>query len=227
MCAQRPGRQEPRIRRRVGGHPRCAAVRLDPGLGGKGTRVGRPLLRRPRFARVLDLDLLVEPGDVARAAGVLESRGYAPHLPLAPGMLDRLVRTDSELLFRRWDGRRLCDLHWALMPRGYSFSPDATGVFAQRQLVRIGAAEVQTLGSAATLLFLLLHGMKHDWASLGWVCDVAELLRREPGLDWDAVLAWSRVPDAGASSTSGCYWRISCWTRLCLRSRCAAAMRIR
>jgi hypothetical protein len=138
-----------------------------------------------------DIDLLVEPAAVAAASELLESRGYAPQFKLSPAWQARLVRFGTEHLFRHADGRRLVDLHWCLMPRGYSFTPDHAGVFARRQTVRIGAAEVPTLGDEPTLLFLLLHGMKHDWESLGWLTDVAEFLRRKPALDWDAVLAWS------------------------------------
>ena len=33
------------------------------------------------------------------------------------------------------------------------------------------------------LPILCLHGTKHFWVSLGWLVDVAELLRRQPGID--------------------------------------------
>ena len=138
-----------------------------------------------------DLDLLIEPADVRATGALLETRGYAARLPLSAAWQAHLVRTDTEQLYVHTDGRRLVDLHWCLMPRGYSFTPRGDGVFARRQNVRVGGAQVPTLGVEPTLLFLLLHGMKHDWASLGWLCDVSELLRRHPDLDWDAVLAWS------------------------------------
>ena len=38
------------------------------------------------------------------------------------------------------------------------------------------------------LLILCMHGAKHMWSRLEWVCDVAELIRSEPGLDWDQVM---------------------------------------
>jgi hypothetical protein len=141
-----------------------------------------------------DLDLLIEPGHVRVASELLAARGYAPRWPLSAAWAARLLRTGSEQLFSPAEGRRLVDLHWCLMPRGYSFTPDGTGVFARRHCVRVGTAQVPTLGIEPTLLFLLLHGMKHDWESLGWLCDVAELVRRRRNLDWDAVLAWSAPP---------------------------------
>ena len=139
----------------------------------------------------LDLDILVEPANVARSREVLETRGYALQFPLTPAWQERYVRVGSEQLFRHADGSRLVDLHWCLLPRGYTFTPNGEGVFARRTTVRIGTTEVPTLAVEPTLLFLLLHGMKHDWECLGWLCDVAELLRRQHELDWEAVLDWS------------------------------------
>jgi hypothetical protein len=148
--------------------------------------------------RFSDLDLLVAPDDVTAAASYLERRGYVPRFTLSPPWLARLVRSNYELLFHHPhphpNGGRLVDLHWSLARRGYTFTPGGDGIFARRQTVRIGPDEVPTLAVEPTLLFLLLHGIKHDWKSLGWLCDVAELLRRHAGLDWDGVVSWSSQP---------------------------------
>lgn len=38
------------------------------------------------------------------------------------------------------------------------------------------------------MILLCVHGSKHAWEQLKWVCDVAELVRRRPTLDWSRVL---------------------------------------
>jgi hypothetical protein len=138
-----------------------------------------------------DLDVLVQPSAALAIGELLSARGYVPHLSLTVAQQRRLLATDSELIWRHPDRRRLVDVHWGLMPRGFSFTPDGQGPFATRSSVRVGATQVPTLGSEATLLFLLLHGMKHDFAALGWLCDIAELVRRAHALDWEALAAWS------------------------------------
>ncbi len=46
------------------------------------------------------------------------------------------------------------------------------------------------LPSAENIFFLLaIHGSRHRWESLKWICDIAALLHAFPELDWDAVLA--------------------------------------
>ena len=38
------------------------------------------------------------------------------------------------------------------------------------------------------LILLCVHGSKHAWEQLKWTCDVAELVRRRPTLDWSRIL---------------------------------------
>lgn len=38
------------------------------------------------------------------------------------------------------------------------------------------------------LLFLCVHAAKHLWSDLKWICDVAELIRAFPDLDWHLAL---------------------------------------
>jgi len=143
--------------------------------------------------RFSDLDLLVAPEDVAAAASHLEGRGYVPRYGLSPAWRARLVHTDSELTFEHADRGTLVDLHWSLLPRGYSFTPGPDDVFSRQRTMRIGAGEVRTLALEPTLLFLLLHGIKHGWQRLGWLCDVAQIIGRHAELDWAIVAAWSSV----------------------------------
>ena len=50
-----------------------------------------------------------------------------------------------------------------------------------------------TVLSPETLLLVLsIHGSKHCWAQLKWICDVAELIRSQPSMEWDEVLANAR-----------------------------------
>jgi hypothetical protein len=39
------------------------------------------------------------------------------------------------------------------------------------------------------LLYLCLHGSRHLWFRLQWICDVAQLLHTHPDLDWGLLMA--------------------------------------
>ena len=141
-----------------------------------------------------DVDVVVEPWTRRRACDLLESRGYVPS-PSVPKQWQEAWRVSThEQLFKREGSPLLVDLHWELTARGYSYSMRLAEVRHRLERVHTGACEVWTLGPEDTLLFLCLHGTKHDWAILSWLVDLAELVRGQPGLDWDEVLLWSRVP---------------------------------
>jgi putative nucleotidyltransferase-like protein len=48
---------------------------------------------------------------------------------------------------------------------------------------------VQGLAPEDLLIVLCVHGSKHVWEELKWVCDVAELLRSHQHLDWDRIFS--------------------------------------
>jgi hypothetical protein len=45
------------------------------------------------------------------------------------------------------------------------------------------------------LLILCIHGAKHSWERLGWLCDIAELIDGDHHLDWDRIMAQARDTD--------------------------------
>lgn len=135
-----------------------------------------------------DLDILAHPEDVPRAGDVLMARGYRPEvLPdSAAGVVYR--RVESRLLFHRDDPGATIELHWQLTPSFISFPKDPRGVWDELAPVAMGNQQISALSPEAMLLFLAVHGAKHHWSSLGWICDIACLVENVAPLDWDRVL---------------------------------------
>lgn len=140
----------------------------------------------------LDLDILVHKPDVPRATELLRSRGYRERPLLTDAQEAALLRHDCERGFVRDDGT-LLELHWDLVPAWFSLSFDHRSLWDRRETVCIGGTMVPTLGADDLLLFLCIHGAKHLWARLKWVCDVAAVLHRAPPPDLTAVLAQARA----------------------------------
>lgn len=143
--------------------------------------------------RFCDLDIIVRRADVARAKDVLAARGYRlqPHSPLAREA-DHIRYLYHHLFLRADDGAAV-ELHWAVSRSYFGFP------FAQMQCwerlvpLRLAGARVAALAPEDLLLLLCVHGAKHRWEKLEWVCGVAELTRAYPQLDWPQVLAQARA----------------------------------
>ncbi len=96
---------------------------------------------------------------------------------------------ECEETFVRQDTKLTVDLHWGLS-RGYlPFDVSFDELWQRAQQVRVGGGEVPTLAGDDLLPFLCLHGGKHQWERLQWVCDIAELLRAQPSIGVERALS--------------------------------------
>jgi hypothetical protein len=60
-----------------------------------------------------------------------------------------------------------------------------TWVWPQHRMADLAGAQIPNLDPVSALLVLCMHGSKHGWRRLIWICDVAKLIESEPKLDWD------------------------------------------
>ncbi len=142
-----------------------------------------------------DLDVLIHYRDLMPATALLLERGYELHSPAradgSPGDPDCY-----EYHFeRKADGIKL-DLRWRLELMRPRFRRDLgmDWVWPRRRIAMLAGAAVPNLDPEFTLLVLCMHGSKHTWSRLIWICDVAQLLAAFPGLDWkEAIQEAKRV----------------------------------
>ncbi len=137
-----------------------------------------------------DLDFLVRPQDLGTAHQVLAGDGYRPRPPRTPRQQTAIRTTWREDAF--WRDDDIVELHWAFAPPEFPLPLDLDEVWARLEPLPIGGTLVRTLSAEHLLLVLCTHGAKHCWERLGWICDVAELLRRTPALDLSGMLAQAR-----------------------------------
>ena len=138
-----------------------------------------------------DLDLLMPQSQLPRAKALLLERGYRVAYPLSPRQETAYLRTIRQLPLLRDDGC-VVELHTALTPRAFRFPLETAGLWRRRGAVPVLGRPVPAPAAEDLLLILCMHGAKHRWVNLGWVCDVAELLRACPAIDWRAVLRRAR-----------------------------------
>jgi len=137
----------------------------------------------------IDLDILVHRQDVAKAREVLVYMGYRARYRLTGAQEEAFLRSKYEHPFTREDGKVVVELHWELAER--HFLPfDNERLWERLEPVSLGGKDVPTFSPEDMLLILCVHGAQHAWERLGWVCDVAELIRvRQEGMGWDDIMA--------------------------------------
>jgi hypothetical protein len=137
-----------------------------------------------------DLDILVQRQDVARAKDTLVSVGYrlvAPKRLPAPGHLSY----EHAYGFRHAASGVRLDLHWEVTEGYFGFTLDPQ-LWDRLDTVPFMGRQVAGLRPEDLFLMLCVHSSKHGWVRLAWVCDVAELVRTQPTMDWERALWQAR-----------------------------------
>ncbi len=136
----------------------------------------------------VDLDVLVKERDFQKAKSMLLAQGYRPWRELTPAQeADHLQSNHAYTLISAEEHVRL-DLHWRIAQSRYSFALDAETLWRRRMCVPFSRGSLPSLPPEDLLLILCIHGSKHCWERLAWICDIAELARANPALDWDEMI---------------------------------------
>jgi hypothetical protein len=162
----------------------------------KGPAVAAALYGTVAFREFCDLDILVQPKDFLRAQDVLLARGYQgywPHIQMNQTRRAAFVQRHVHALgFSHAQSQILVEIHWKLMPSWFCFPLRPECLWERRAPVWLSGKSVPTLSPEDALLVACVHGCKHVWARLGWICDVAEWLRLHQGTDWERLFEQAR-----------------------------------
>jgi len=160
-----------------------------PALPFKGVVLGESVYGNITTRPAGDLDVLVFFRDLERAASLLLERGYEIK---APVLRDGSPATDEqyELHLERASDGMVLELRWRLELTKPRFRRELgmDWIWSRRQITILAGASVPDLDPERALLVLCMHGTKHTWSRLIWVCDVARLLERYPDLKWNEVM---------------------------------------
>lgn len=138
-----------------------------------------------------DMDLFVREHDVKRIKNAVRDLGYTPHVPIPEDAEEDYIASGYECTFDSPLGRNLLEVQWALQPRFYAVDFNMEGLFERAVNVAVAGRSVKTPAPEDLLLVLAVHAAKHVWGRLMWLCDIAQVVKRE-SVNWDVVQARAR-----------------------------------
>lgn len=149
-----------------------------PAVAFKGPVLAASVYGNPYLRQIgKDLDILIHKQDVSKARDALVSEGYLPISGKShPQMATQLKRNHVYGLVGK-DGRIIVELQWDITRSFLSSPVDTVGLWDRLQTVPFDGKTLPSLGPEDLLLVLCVHGAKHCWFQLRWMCDVAELIR--------------------------------------------------
>ncbi len=163
----------------------------------KGAALATAIYGDPVLRPMIDLDLLVHPGDVARVLEALQGLGYEP--PATEMRPQDALAYSNEIGLSRPGGAEIpVEIHWGLLDSPlYRGRPPEEWLWGTALPVSIGQAGAWMLGPEAQILHLCGHlALHHAGEGLLWLNDIAEVLYHyKEQIDWRRLLGQAQAAD--------------------------------
>ena len=155
-----------------------------PAIAYKGPALAAAVYGDIALRQFVDLDILVRKQDVFAVKEILVKQGYDPEFILTESQQAAFLDNHYDYAFLRASSNTLVEIHWEIAEGFLSFPLDVEQLWDRLQSVNIAGRQVLTLSPEDSLLILCIHGSKHLWTRLGWICDVARSIEHEKDLNW-------------------------------------------
>lgn len=159
----------------------------------KGPALALQLYGNVALRQFSDLDILIHPRDILRARDLLLAENYAQLPPLTDGQQAVLLRTQCNLPFTRERNRLVVELHWTVSAPHFARPFETDDFWARLVDGQLEDMSIKLPAPEDLLLALCIHGSKHLWERLAWICDIAGLIESQPDLDWKQLVTQARA----------------------------------
>ena len=145
------------------------------------------------FRQFCDLDILIHKQDALRAKSLLLSQGYRLSREQQSGAQEAMwFQSACEYNFVSNDGKVMVEPHWAIARPKYCFLLDPECLWDRLEPIFLADTSVLTFRPQDLLLIVCMNGTKDLWKSLKQICDVAEVIRAHPQIEWEQVMKQAR-----------------------------------
>lgn len=134
-----------------------------------------------------DLDILVDEEHAFMAANTVLNDGHTAPLPVALLSSRTYLNVAKDYSLVGATGYVHTELHWRLFEKKYT-KADTVAINAKErtglQTVHINTKPIATLSNELLIVYLCLHGAKHAFERLLWLCDIDRMIR-SCNVDWE------------------------------------------
>ncbi len=135
-----------------------------------------------------DLDFLVRPRDVSAALNLLLASGYQLVQSLSPSQDAAYRRYYPDFGLTSPDQNVSVELHWNPVPHVMAVSFDIDALWRHSTPIAFEGRQVLSLSPEDYLVYLCVHGGKHLWSRLTWICDIHRFVAVHAAIDWNRCI---------------------------------------
>ncbi len=134
-----------------------------------------------------DLDFVLPQSQIVKASELLVQQGFRAYPDPTCAEQARFLRHfhPGQYVFVCDSKPPQIELHTERTLRYLPVPLDWKAVAPRLAEVSVSGRIVRTFSLEDTLVLLSVHGTKHFWERLSWVCDIAELIQAPAGVDWE------------------------------------------
>jgi hypothetical protein len=125
-----------------------------------------------------DLDLLVDKSNFLQIVELLKSKSYSF---IDEYILDKIQekRNIFHDLTMISDSGVNIELHWRLFSDEYMIDFDEIMLLKDLHSIKIQAQNIKTFSNEINLIYLCIHGAKHNWERIEWLVDIMKFIKYE------------------------------------------------
>ena len=139
-----------------------------------------------------DLDFLVLKKDLPWAKRLLFSQGYKWPFNLNGSREESFLQSDEGCLMRHAQNGAAIEVDATITPREFPVPLGVETFWDETGHTFFEGRPILAFKPEDLFLILCVHGSKHGWERLIWVCDLAELARQAGNMDWEKVMVRAR-----------------------------------
>ena len=142
----------------------------------KGPALGAAVYDKPGLRVSRDLDIILDESRLQQALEIIYAHGYT--LYSTSNHHHNLVNAN----------RTNCiELHWRFAQQAW-LPLDFANYANKLETMQLGGSTLHVLAPPDRLSYLCMHGHKHRWQRLKWLCDLTAFVVRHPDLEWETLL---------------------------------------
>jgi Uncharacterised nucleotidyltransferase len=155
----------------------------------KGPVLATSLYGNVALRQFCDLDILVQRQDVLEFKKLLIAQGYRAQVQLTEAEEIAYLQDKSKHTYNFiHDSKRIMiEVHWRITPQ-YTSSIEPKHIWKNLKESSFGGITISTLSLENWLPILCVHASRHCWEKLSWLSDIAEIIRRNPEIDWEIII---------------------------------------
>ncbi|HEY6804530.1 MAG TPA: nucleotidyltransferase family protein [Pyrinomonadaceae bacterium] len=171
-----------------------AGINIE-GIPYKGPVLGVFAYQDIALRRFVDLDIMVRREDALPAIKRFLAEGYEFSKPLTDSQLEVLLKTQHNVQFRRFNRQLIVELHWEVASHLFASSVQADELWRHLEVINLNGTALKTLAAEDLIFSLCVHGSRHLWERLLWICDVGWIMANRE-LRWTDLMERAKSTQA-------------------------------